>query len=142
MLRRRGHSQWRPQCGLARGSGCNGLLSACYGVANVKQLRGLERARSAFFEPTWYHVFNFIWLGWSPGGLHFDEMDNVLVQVWRRLRRPVPHIRLPHVCPGATDGTGPDERQPAPSLPTGGGPTRQPAPCARARIIKCRAAWP
>lgn len=77
-------ADWKPDPtyrGLARGSGCNGLLSACYGVANVKQLRGLERARSAFFEPTWYHVFNFIWLGWSPGGLHFDEMDNVLVQV-------------------------------------------------------------
>lgn len=77
-------AEWKPDGtyrGLARGSGCKGLLSACYGVANVKQLRGLERVASKFFTPLWYHVFNFVWVGWSPGGLHYDEMDNVLVQV-------------------------------------------------------------
>ena len=77
-------ANWKPDAtyrGLARGRGCSGLLSACYGVANVKQLRGLERVSSRFFAQQWYHAFNFVWLGWSPGGLHFDEMDNVLVQL-------------------------------------------------------------
>ena len=29
----------------------------------------------------WSYVFNFVWVGWSSGGLHFDEMDNILSQV-------------------------------------------------------------
>ena len=82
-------ANWKPDAtyrGLARGKGCSGLLSACYGVANVKQLRGLERASSRFFAQQWCHAFNFVWLGWSPGGLHFDEMATCSCS-WRAPKR-------------------------------------------------------
>ena len=57
-----------------------GRLRAAYGVANVRTMPGLERLRMPIFA-LWAHVFNFVWVGWSAGGLHYDDMDNVLTQV-------------------------------------------------------------
>lgn len=68
-----GEDEWNAE----RKAGC---LRACYGVFNAATLCGL-RQRLTFLRSVWAHVFNFVWVGWSAGGLHYDEMDNVLAQV-------------------------------------------------------------
>ena len=50
-----------------------------YGVLNAKDIALVSPAFSV--TSPWSYVFNFVWVGWSSGGLHFDEMDNILSQV-------------------------------------------------------------
>jgi len=62
--------------GWRKGDGC---LRGCYGNINAKMLRGMDGLDFPLFS-FWSYVFNFVWIGWSAGGLHYDDMDNVLAQ--------------------------------------------------------------
>mmetsp|Transcript_17892 Transcript_17892/g.61004 ORF Transcript_17892/g.61004 Transcript_17892/m.61004 type:complete len:289 (+) Transcript_17892:206-1072(+) len=55
-----------------------GLLRA---VLNCRRLRQFKITCKREFSKTWSTVVNFLWIGPSPGQLHFDEFDNVLCQL-------------------------------------------------------------
>ena len=56
-----------------------------YGVVNIRRL-----TKKRFIQPNFLknfgHSFSFLWMGLSPGGFHFDEFNNVLLQLSGRKR--------------------------------------------------------
>ena len=56
-------------------------LGAMYGVTNARRMPSFAQGlRSPLFAP-WSKVVNFVWLGYSLGGLHFDYFDGILLQL-------------------------------------------------------------
>ena len=52
-----------------------------YGVINLKRLEMLYKILPFDLFTQWAITQSFLWLGYSTGILHFDEIDNVLFQV-------------------------------------------------------------
>ncbi len=52
-----------------------------YGVINLKRLEMLYQTLPFDLFAQWAITQSFLWLGYSTGSLHFDEIDNVLFQV-------------------------------------------------------------
>ena len=50
-----------------------------YGVMNAKRILNIEFIKDEFRE-NFRHSFSFLWVGLSPGGLHCDYFDNILLQ--------------------------------------------------------------
>ena len=61
-------------------------MSSNYAVINILELsvRGLVRQVPVPFADAWDHVHSFLWIGGSPGTVHYDAMDNVLIQLQGR----------------------------------------------------------
>lgn len=64
-------------------SGRANRILAHYAVVNVAELvtRGLCVRVPIPFTAAWRVIHSFAWVGSSAGGLHFDEMDNILIQL-------------------------------------------------------------
>jgi hypothetical protein len=54
-----------------------------YGVVNSRLLPNFKFEYPEVFR-SWVGMFNFVWFGLSPGGMHFDIWDNTLVQLCGR----------------------------------------------------------
>ncbi|MGK7875124.1 MAG: cupin-like domain-containing protein [Xenococcaceae cyanobacterium] len=52
-----------------------------YGVVNLRRLDALFGQIPFELFADWSMTFLFMWMGYSVGGLHYDEFDNVLFQV-------------------------------------------------------------
>lgn len=59
----------------------NDLRSRLYGVLNLKRLKPLHDALNLELFQPWATTIPFLWLGYSLGGLHFDEFNNILYQI-------------------------------------------------------------
>jgi hypothetical protein len=59
-----------------------GLLrrTYAYGVANSRTWKGFHFEYHRVYE-SWKAVFSFLWIGLSPGGIHYDPIDNTLLQL-------------------------------------------------------------
>ena len=64
-------------------SGVMNTFLRSYAVVNLAELtlNGLCERVEIPLTSAWRRVHNFVWIGPGPGGLHYDEMDNVLIQV-------------------------------------------------------------
>ena len=58
-----------------------------YGVVNIRRIFS-QRPILESFQKHFSHCISFLWLGLSPGGLHYDTFNNVLVQISGRKRCP------------------------------------------------------
>ncbi len=56
-----------------------------YGVVNTRRILSQSPIQKSF-KRNFAHGLSFLWLGLSPGGLHFDHTNNVLVQLSGRKR--------------------------------------------------------
>ena len=69
-----------------------------YGVVNAHKLPGgSARFPMPAWTRRWWHVHNFLWFGVSPGGMHYDEMDNILIQLHgtKTVHLYPPQVQLP-----------------------------------------------
>jgi hypothetical protein len=60
-------------------------FSGAYGVINTREIPGWNYTYPSVYQK-WPLVFNFLWLGLSVGGLHWDAFDNTLIQLRGRKR--------------------------------------------------------
>ncbi|MBC7913833.1 MAG: cupin-like domain-containing protein [Pyrinomonadaceae bacterium] len=51
-----------------------------YGVMNTRRLSKMQFVNNEFSD-NFKHSFSFLWVGLSPGGLHCDFFDNILLQL-------------------------------------------------------------
>jgi hypothetical protein len=56
-----------------------------YGVINTREIPGWDYTFPSVYQK-WPMTFSFLWLGLSPGGLHWDPADNTLIQLRGRKR--------------------------------------------------------
>ena len=61
-------------------------MSSNYAAINLLELsvRGLIKQVPIPFAAAWAHVHSFVWIGGSPGTVHYDLFDNVLIQLQGR----------------------------------------------------------
>jgi hypothetical protein len=70
-----------------------------YGVTNARNLAPSWTPSSPFER--WKRAYNFLWFGLSPGGMHYDPFDNMLIQLSGRKQVLIYH---PDLC-DAVDGS-------------------------------------
>ena len=61
-------------------------MSSNYAAINLLELsvRGIVKHVPIPFAAAWAHVHSFVWIGGSPGTVHYDLFDNVLIQLQGR----------------------------------------------------------